>query len=150
MTRTTPSRLIILQFGQIFLTDGRTFIYCFLSLNLTDAASGVVLLGQLDGDPVACPEPREVRTQAVGDVSQDPAPVLELHPKDAVREGLHDHPANRAGRHGHKRGLYLKGLDFGRGHRAHPVAAVPQAAFDPSAGPVRSWGPSRVMATVCS
>jgi hypothetical protein len=109
MTRITPSRRITLQFGQIFLTDGRTFISLssFLSRNLFDPAPGPVSLRELDPHLVTGHQPDEVRAEAVGDMSQDHHPVLEPHPVQRVREWLDDPTAHEIGPLGHKQRLYL-------------------------------------------
>jgi hypothetical protein len=105
MTRITPSRRITLQFGQIFLTDGRTFISksLLLSLYSFDPAPGPVALRELDPHPIAGHQPDEVRAEAVGDMGQDPGPVLELHPVQRVRERLDDPTAHDIGPLGHER-----------------------------------------------
>ena len=41
--------------------------------------------------------------EAISDVSEDPGPVLQLDPKDSVREGLQHDAANTFGRVGHER-----------------------------------------------
>ena len=41
--------------------------------------------------------------EAVGDVSEDPVPVLELDPKHPAREGLDDPTRNEIGSAGHER-----------------------------------------------
>ena len=41
--------------------------------------------------------------EAIGDMSEDLGPVLQLDPKNPVREGLQDHAANTFGRAGHER-----------------------------------------------
>ncbi len=41
--------------------------------------------------------------ETIGDVSEDLGPVLQLDPKDSVREGLQDNAANTLGRAGHER-----------------------------------------------
>ncbi len=40
--------------------------------------------------------------EAVGDMSEDLGPILELHPKYAVREGLQHSTANEVGWLGHE------------------------------------------------
>jgi hypothetical protein len=70
---------------------------------------------------------------AVGDVSEDLGPVLELNPVDAVGKRLHHDPLHEWGALGHERRLYQTRSE-----------AQPRAPF------VSTTGPFSVIATVCS
>ena len=66
-------------------------------------ASAVVVFRQLHAYLVTGPQPGEVGAEAVGDVSEDPGPVMELHPEDTVRERFQNHASNQFGALGHER-----------------------------------------------
>jgi len=70
---------------------------------------------------------------AVGDVSEDLRPVLELNPIDTVGKGLYDDPLHEWGALGHERRLYQT-----------RAIAQSRAPF------VSTMGPFSVIATVCS
>jgi hypothetical protein len=70
---------------------------------------------------------------AIGDVSEDLLPVLELNPVHTVGERLDDDPLHEWGALGHERRLYQSG-------------GMPQS----SAPLVSTTGPFSVIATVCS
>jgi len=63
----------------------------------------VVVLGQLYLHPVPGAQPGEVGAEAVGDVSEDLGPVVELHTEHTVWEGLQNHASNQLGALGHER-----------------------------------------------
>src|SRR5687768_9552246 len=96
MMRVTPCRLTILQFSQRGLIDGLTFIassdvFSRLSLEpVGDPATGEVVWGQLDLDPVAGEDADEVHAHLAGHVREDAMPVLEFDPEHRVRQWL-DH-----------------------------------------------------------
>jgi hypothetical protein len=71
--------------------------------------------------------------EAIGDVSQDLRPVLQLNPVHTVGQRLDDDPLHESGVLGHERRLYQSG-------------GMPQS----SAPLVSTTGPFSVIATVCS
>src|ERR1700730_3789908 len=109
------------------------------SFDFPDSSPRPVALRQLDAHPVARHQADEVGAEAVGDVGEDPDPVLELDPKHAVRERLDDPTRNEIGGAGHETRLYLKLV-------AQTATCFCRAPFDL----VSTRGPSLVMATVCS
>lgn len=115
-TRTTPSRRITLQFGHIFLTDGRTFIsFCIPSCegpqpdplqSLPNPPPGPIPLSQLHLDLVTRDEPHVVHCEPVRHMRQDPAAVLDLDPEHTFGQRF-DNPATRdLTVRGHERRLY--------------------------------------------
>jgi len=70
---------------------------------------------------------------AIGDVSEDLRPVLELNPVDTVGKGLYDDPLHEWGALGHERRLYQT-----------------RAKLQSRAPFVSTVGPFSVIATVCS
>ena len=62
------------------------------SPNLSNPPSRPVAFRELDAHPVSGEEPGEVGAGAVGDVSEDLGPVLELDPVHAVGKRLHHDP----------------------------------------------------------
>jgi hypothetical protein len=77
---------------------------------------------------------------AIGNVSEDLGPVLELNPVDAIGKRLHHDPLHDRGTLGHERRLYQTG------------GSQFEAPFVPGSDrpPVRIKGPLSVIATVCS
>src|SRR6476659_6789373 len=79
ITRTTPLRRMTLHFGQIRLTDARTFMTSFLLPQpIDDATPGEVVGGKLDEHLVAGQDADEVLPHLAGDVGEDLMLVLEL------------------------------------------------------------------------
>ena len=117
-----------MHFGHILLTDGRTFIIISgwdagrgtprpsnLSISrrarhasplrspyLSYTAPRPITLGKLDAHPVTGQQPDEVGAEPVGDMGEDPGPILELDPEHAIRERLDDPTIDKA-RLGHER-----------------------------------------------
>jgi hypothetical protein len=88
---------------------------------------------------------------AVGDVSEDLGPVLELDPVNAVGKRLHHDPLHERGPLGHERRVYQSLLaPSGRPVRGGPPS--PGAGEDAQPRPpcVSTNGPFSVIATVCS
>ena len=71
--------------------------------------------------------------EAIGDMSQDHRPVLQLDPVNTVGKRLDDDPLNERGALGHERRLYQT--------RENPQSSAPF---------VSTTGPFSVIATVCS
>jgi hypothetical protein len=69
-----------------------------------------------------------VSTEAIGDVNEDPSPILELDPEHSVGKDLENPTCNEIGRLGHEPLLYLNSAVFN--HR-------------PRGGPSRSTGSPR-------
>jgi hypothetical protein len=96
-----------------------------------------------------------VSTEAVGDVSKDPSPILDLHPEHPIGKDLDNPTCIEIGRLGHEPSLYLKLARFNRGrhgtatHRLHQPASLTLRSLAPL-DRVRIRGPSSVIATVCS
>ena len=62
------------------------------SPNLSNTSPRSITLRELDAHPVTGEEPGKVGAGAVGDVSEDLGPVLELDPVHAVGKRLHHDP----------------------------------------------------------
>jgi hypothetical protein len=82
------------------------------SLYLSNSSSGPITLRELDPDPVARNEADEMSTEAVGDVSKDPDPILELYPEHSIGKDLEDPTCSQIGWLGHERLLYPNRIGF--------------------------------------
>jgi hypothetical protein len=96
-----------------------------------------------------------VGTETVGNVSNDPGPILELNPEHPIGQGLENPTCSEIGRLGHERLLYPKRHDSIFVALATAPAPSHQTASLCLRSPapaerVRMRGPSRVIATVCS
>jgi hypothetical protein len=70
-------------------------------------SSRSIALRELDAHPVAGNQPYEVGAKTVGDVSEDPDPVLQLDPVQPIGKRLEHPTIDELGRPGHERRLYL-------------------------------------------
>src|SRR5205085_6612844 len=75
---------------------------------LSNPASRTVAVRELDAHPVAGDQPDEVGAEAIGDVGEDPDPVLQLDPVHSVGKSFEDPAVDDLGRSGHERVLYRK------------------------------------------
>lgn len=93
--------------------------------------------------------------EAVCNVSKDPSPILELNPEHSIGKDLDNPTRNEIGRLGHERLLYLKPVKSNPPSPARRFSRLNQPASLclrslATLERVRTRGPSRVMATVCS
>ena len=86
--------------------------------------------------------------RAIGDVSEDLLPVLQLNPVHAVGKRLDDDPLHEMGALGHEPRLY----QTRKRPQANAPAPSPGRARDlpPNGADVSTTGPFSVIATVCS
>jgi hypothetical protein len=94
-------------------------------------------------------------TEAVGNVGEDPSPILELNPEHPVGKDLENPTRNEIGRLGHERLLYLNRAKSNHRPRGQASCRCPHPASLcllslARRERVRTRAPSRVMATVCS
>ena len=71
-------------------------------------------------------------TEAVGNVSKDPSPILDLDPEHSIGKDLDNPTCMEIGRLGHERLLYLKLARFNRGRDGHsdaPAGISPPASL---------------------
>src|SRR6185369_4665839 len=103
MTITVPWRRMTLQLSQRALTEALTFnVSSDLLVNgvlvngfgllesVGDPATGQVVWGQLDADPVTGQDPDEVHPEFAADMGEDPMAVLQLDREHGVGERLDD------------------------------------------------------------
>jgi hypothetical protein len=72
------------------------------SLYLSNSAAGPVALRQLNPHPVTRQQADEVGSEAVGDMSEDPGPILELDPEHSIWKDLENPTCNQIGSLGHE------------------------------------------------
>ena len=75
-------------------------------------------------------------TEAVGNVSKDPSPILDLDPEHSIGKDLDNPTCMEIGRLGHEPSLYLKLARFNRGREGDRAA---RAGISPPASLYGHW-----------
>jgi hypothetical protein len=89
ITRTTFSRLTILQLSQSRLTDARTFMV-ILFLTVGNAAFSEVVRGHFDPDDVAWGDTNEEQSHPAGNVRHDALPVFQFNSEHGLGQRFDD------------------------------------------------------------